>query len=105
MKELETRPVGLKKIGDRRFEIKWADGRTCSYEARTLRQGCRCAACRDEITGARTLDPESVPADIAIEKATLVGNYAVGFAFTDGHQSGIYSFDLLRALCEEAPPA
>lgn len=27
-----------------------------------------------------------------------IGNYAYGIAFTDGHDSGIYSLELLRHL-------
>lgn len=30
-----------------------------------------------------------------------VGNYALRPVFSDGHQSGIYSWQLLRELCEE----
>jgi DUF971 family protein len=30
-----------------------------------------------------------------------VGNYAYAISFTDGHDSGIYEFTLLRALGEE----
>jgi DUF971 family protein len=29
-----------------------------------------------------------------------VGRYALAFEFSDGHQTGIYHFDLLRQLCE-----
>jgi DUF971 family protein len=31
-----------------------------------------------------------------------VGNYAYGIAFSDGHSSGIYSLELLRALGEKS---
>ena len=29
-----------------------------------------------------------------------VGNYAVRFVFSDGHATGIYSWDYLRSICE-----
>jgi DUF971 family protein len=28
-----------------------------------------------------------------------VGNYAIEFRWQDGHSTGIYSYDYLRALC------
>jgi DUF971 family protein len=31
--------------------------------------------------------------------AKAVGNYAIHIEFSDGHSTGIYSFDLLRTLC------
>ena len=35
---------------------------------------------------------------VAIESWTLVGNYAVRFHFSDGHNTGLYSYELLRQL-------
>ena len=29
-----------------------------------------------------------------------IGNYALSFEWSDGHSTGIYAFDSLRALCE-----
>ena len=31
--------------------------------------------------------------------AVAVGNYAIQIEFTDGHSTGIYSFDYLRTIC------
>jgi ATP-binding protein involved in chromosome partitioning len=92
-------PEKLEKVGDEKFRIRWDDGHVSEYPFRYLRQQCRCAACRDEFTGAPLLDPESVPADLKASKATLVGNYAAAFQFSDGHGSGIYTFEALRTLC------
>ena len=33
------------------------------------------------------------------QAATVVGNYAVQISFTDGHSTGIYSYDHLRTIC------
>lgn len=91
--EIRKRPggVGLK--------IAWDDGHSSEYTAAHLRRWCRCAACQHELTGERLLDQASVPETLAIAKADLVGNYAIGFAFSDGHSTGIYSFDWLRQIC------
>ncbi len=39
-----------------------------------------------------------VPADITVERAEPVGRYALRIFFSDGHSSGLYTWDLLRRL-------
>ena len=92
-------PSQLKKIGNDKFQITWKDGHVSNYTFRYLRQNCPCAACRNEWTGVRTLDPESIPSDLVASKVSVVGNYALHFAFSDHHETGIYSFNTLRSLC------
>lgn len=36
--------------------------------------------------------------EIAVESWTAIGNYALRFQFSDGHNTGIYSYDLLKKL-------
>ena len=57
-----------------------------------------CAGCVDEMTGVRTLDVNAVTDDIAITDMQLVGNYALKFVFSDGHDTGIYSWDRLYEM-------
>jgi DUF971 family protein len=59
---------------------------------------CPCAACVDEHTGAQLLKPESVPLDVRATKVEPVGQYALRITWSDGHQTGLYSFDLLWAI-------
>jgi len=33
------------------------------------------------------------------QSATQVGNYAIQINFTDGHSTGIFSYDYLRLMC------
>lgn len=35
----------------------------------------------------------------------FIGNYAVAFSFSDGHNTGIYSWDYLRDIAEAYKPA
>jgi ATP-binding protein involved in chromosome partitioning len=78
--------------------LRWADGAEQRLPARDLRLACQCAQCRDEMTGARLLEPERVPLDIALTRVWSVGNYALGMAFSDGHDTGIHTFEALRAM-------
>ena len=92
-------PKDLVRAGEREFRITWEDGHASAYPARYLRERCPCAGCRDEWTGRPLLDPATVPSDLGLKDARLVGNYAVQFVYTDGHTTGIYTFELLRRAC------
>ena len=83
------------------LRVVWAD-REAAFPFRFLRGECGCAQCMNEWTGERMLDPASIPADISIERMELVGNYAVRIYWTDGHYTGLYTWDRLREL---RPPA
>lgn len=99
MKVDPTKPVELKKQGQEQFKIGWEDGHVSIYTFRYLRQNCGCAGCRNEMTGERILNPESISQDLKASKVDLVGKYALHFTFSDHHETGIYPFSLLRAIC------
>jgi len=80
--------------------LRWADGAEQRLGPRDLRLACRCAQCRDEMSGAPLLDPASVPLALALTRVWSVGNYALGLAFSDGHDTGIYTFKALRGLAD-----
>lgn len=82
--------------------IEWTDGHSSQWRLAHLRRHCPCASCRDEWTGKPLLKPESVSDDIQATRIESVGRYAIHIGFTDGHTTGIYSYDLLRAL-EQTP--
>ena len=69
------------------------------YPARALRLACPCAACVDEMSGAGDPDPDSVPADIRPVSLALVGAYGLRVQWSDGHGTGIYTFQRLLAAC------
>jgi DUF971 family protein len=57
-----------------------------------------CARCVDEITGERIVDVEGLDPDVAIDDMQLVGNYAVKIRWSDGHDTGLYTWQHLRQL-------
>ena len=81
--------------------IEWRDGTTTHYSLFTLRNACPCASCVEEMTGRKTLDPKSIPADIHIGKAEYVGHYGIRINWSDGHNTGIYSFAFLREMADD----
>ena len=80
--------------------IIWTDGRICEFTATYLRLNCSCAECVEEWTHRRLLDPASVPANLRAEDYLPVGRYALQFLWSDAHYTGIYPFEVLRALCQ-----
>jgi len=91
-------------------DITWADNHTSHYDFVYLREECPCATCndkrlQDEQHPASKSAPISSPVlpmykpKIRAQSATQVGNYAVQINFNDGHNTGIFSYEHLRAIC------
>ena len=78
--------------------VEWTEGGAESfYPARRLRLACPCAACVEEMTGRALLDPAAVPQDVRPVSLSLVGTYGLRILWSDGHGTGIYTFERLRA--------
>jgi DUF971 family protein len=93
-------PTDIKAIrGERTLQITWEPGHVGRYAFVMLRGECNCAACVDEHTGVRILDRSKIPTDITINNMQLVGNYAARIHWSDGHSTGLYTWQHLRELC------
>ncbi|RME87092.1 MAG: DUF971 domain-containing protein, partial [Planctomycetota bacterium] len=82
------------------LEIHWGSGKTDRFSAFELRLACPCAMCLDEWTGEKILREDSIPLDIYPQKIHLVGNYAIQIEWSDGHKTGIYTYQYLHKLAE-----
>lgn len=87
-------------------EVTWSDGHLSRYPFNYLRDLCPCALCNDEreknarvgsSTGGAVL-PMFKPR-VTAKGANTVGNYAIQIQFSDGHATGIYSYEHLREIC------
>jgi ATP-binding protein involved in chromosome partitioning len=94
----QTTAIGFRQRDARTLSVLWEDGQRHDFDVRDLRLNCRCALCRDEMSGRPLLDPKSVRADITPRTIASVGNYAISIAWNDGHSTGIDTFKHLRAL-------
>lgn len=92
-------PLDIRQVGPKELEITWSDDHVSRYPVAYLRRACRCAACVDEWTGAQILKADQVSEDVKPVRIEPVGRYAIHFAWSDGHTSGIYSFEHLRNIC------
>ncbi|MBI4579864.1 MAG: DUF971 domain-containing protein [Planctomycetes bacterium] len=90
------------------LKITWADGVVSRLPLPMLRKECPCATCRTEREErGRSLLPilKAAPAEtIEATGGHLVGNYALQLEWSDGHNTGIYDFRLLRTLADAQPP-
>jgi DUF971 family protein len=97
---LNFNPKSIENVDDQRLRIIWEDEHETVLSFQFLRQCCPCAMCKDEFSGEALLDPATVPENTKPTRAEIVGNYAISFSFTDGHGTGIYSFENLRKMCQ-----
>lgn len=80
--------------------IEWdTAGHQAWFPARALRLACPCAACVDEMSSRPLLNPASVPADVRPVSLGLAGAYGLKVQWSDGHGTGIYTFERLLASC------
>jgi len=101
---MDPRPTAIELRPDNRLSIAWSDATHREYSVRELRDACPCATCREQRQQPVTPAPlfpvltaaEARPLKIAGMKP--VGNYAYSIAFSDGHDTGIYTLELLHTL-------
>jgi DUF971 family protein len=104
----ETEPDHIAISKSKGIQIDWKDGHHSKYSLPYLRDRCPCATC----TGAHGTEPQptnySSPAagpfqmfqpTLKMLEVEAVGHYAFRIAWSDGHGSGIYSYDHLRKIC------
>ena len=73
------------------------DGKSGTVRYKRLREGSPSAEVRGH-GGGPPLPQAPVPGDIGVVRAEPVGRYALRIVFTDGHDSGLYNWTLLRSL-------
>ena len=85
---------------DAGLRIEWdQNGHEGFFPARDLRLACPCAACVEEMSGRPILDPTTVASDIRPISLALVGAYGIKIQWSDGHSTGIYTFERLFQSC------
>jgi len=94
-------PTQIKKE-DNKLIIKWSNDETQELTLQQLRDGCPCVNCKGETVLFESYIPIKTPFKPSgfyeIDKIEAVGNYAVQIKWKDAHDTGIYSWDVLRAI-------
>jgi DUF971 family protein len=97
-------PTKLDLKKDKGLTVEWPDGATSYYSIAYLRRMSPSAESRD-LREKLKKNPLTVLPASAVSKgplvatdAELVGNYAIKIRFSDGHDTGIYSWEYLREI-------
>jgi DUF971 family protein len=98
-----TRPRNL-AIAGRTLALAWGDGHESYFPFDELRAHCPCALCRAAAAESAKAGPlriltAPVQGAVTIVELRPVGSYAVQIVWSDGHDSGIFPFERLRADC------
>jgi DUF971 family protein len=95
-------PVEMGSVTDKTFHVIWSDGHRSTYSWVNLRVNCPCAVCVGEWRyRPPKLRVEDVQPNIRAMSIGRVGAYALRFEWSDGHNTGLYTFASLRNdLCE-----
>ncbi len=102
-------PSKIQRLDEDRLMIEWDDGVKQEILNKELRANCPCAFCKGEDPpiplGPKSSEPQrninNDSGNIQIVSMRPVGNYAYEIVFSDGHDTGIYTFDHLRKLGKE----
>lgn len=100
-----VRPTNI--IADRNQRlliVTWGDGHESRYPFDGLRAICPCVECRGGHSQmGQPPDPRIVrdtpETKLSLEEVQVVGAYAIQLIWSDGHSTGIYSWEFLRAAC------
>ena len=96
---MSAAPIDIQTLPSHELLVTWNDGHRSLYRFQDLRYYCPCAFCVDEWTGKRTIDKKQIDPEIGLNRFEAVGRYGMKLDWSDGHSTGIYSFDYLRGLC------
>jgi DUF971 family protein len=95
-------PTQIKKTENNSLMVKWNDGKVTEISLTKLRDECPCVNCKGESVLFESYIPIKTPFKASgfyeIDKLESVGNYAISIIWKDGHDTGIYSWDILRNL-------
>lgn len=89
--------------GEKTVVIVWSDGIRNQFPWAYLRSKCPSAGEQVE-RDKQSANPLAVLGKVPSSELTnvrMVGNYAIGFSWADGHDAGIYTWEYLRTLAED----
>jgi DUF971 family protein len=96
-------PTKIKLSQNEELVIDWDDGHSGIISLHTLRDNCPCAGCRGETVLLKKYTPApqpQFPGRYNLIGIKQVGHYAIQISWGDKHETGIYTWEYLRGLCE-----
>ena len=97
---IEPRTIDV-QMDKARIAVIWNDGHESVYGWEFLRWQCPCAECRGEggVPGKLLHTERLTPRQVELNDLRTVGRYGLTPRWADGHQTGIYTYRNLRAMC------
>ncbi|MCB0329134.1 MAG: DUF971 domain-containing protein [Bdellovibrionales bacterium] len=115
MEQTTFKPLKIERNKDEGLYITWELGKPAKLiTSEMLRRACPCANCREErgdkshstpLTPKRsmlTVVSHTRNEQLELSEIWGVGNYALGVRWGDGHDDGIYTFNLLAELSDRS---
>jgi len=97
-------PKSVEQISDQAIAIKWDDDTESVFFAEKVRRQCPCASCKDEAEDKPKANPFKIlkanPNNVVFKSWEMIGRYAIRFTFSDGHDTGIYTYETLKEIGE-----
>lgn len=99
----KVKPVSIDiSNSDQTLTIEWADGHISDFSLFGLRKNCPCVECRGGHSQMGRFEPQlflvKPTRTYKILSADQVGNHALKITWDDGHNSGMYRWNLLRHM-------
>ena len=96
-------PAHIEQISDQVISIKWDDGKEQLFFADKTRGWCPCASCKDKSENEKPAlfkVLKANPNNVIFTGWEMIGRYAIRFTFSDGHGTGIYTYEYLKKIGE-----
>jgi DUF971 family protein len=99
------KPIKIERVENKFLKTIWNDGFESKIKIEVLRKECPCANCREEReknSNQKFIMLNTFKAgEFELKEIISVGNYAITPIWGDGHDTGIYSWDMLREIFEK----
>lgn len=97
-------PIKITQPSPTELAFTWKDGGERRLTLKLLRDQCPCAGCKGENILGKVYRPMQLPTFTPgmyeVQAIEPVGNYAVQITWKDRHNTGIYTWEYLRLLCD-----
>ena len=95
---MSTEPERIEASAGTGLRITWSDGHVSHWDLAAIRGACGCAACHELRRAGRPVFLSDA-GDLDVLDAELAGSYGIKIHWSDGHGTGIYSWEDLRGGC------
>ncbi|MFA7288795.1 MAG: DUF971 domain-containing protein [Melioribacteraceae bacterium] len=97
-------PKKIKVLPDNKLQIIWNDNSESIIRLANIKRNCPCAVCDSEREKqSSSYLPIYADWDLKIKAIDKIGIYAISITWEDGHNTGIYEFNTLAKMAENAP--